>query len=213
MQKKSYIVVINIDQHANDGNPDDSSVIPEQVVASEIPDVEDQVVRILPSTLQQLNCSVPISSDNSTLGIFQLVSCETSYPHHSNSSSRPNPLTTTIVAITPTYKRRTQKSDLVVLCQTIMNVRNFLWIVIEDSHVRTSLVKNVLQQCKVNSIHLNAPTSKESKKAAQRGVEQRNAGLDWARRYCRENCMNKCNGVVYFMDDDNKYDLRLFQQV
>lgn len=56
-------------------------------------------------------------------------------------------------------------------------------------------------------------TSKESKKAEQRGVEQRNAGLQWARNYCKKNCGSNCSGVIYFMDDDNKYDLRLFQQV
>ncbi len=181
------------------------------VVVNEVIDDKAPVVQLLPGTLKLLNCSVPVSLHNSTsVGTFQLISCEDKYM---NLTNRPNPLATTIVGITPTYKRWTQKSDLVALCQTIMNVPNFLWIVIEDSHVKTALVKHVLHHCKVNSIHLNAITSKESKKAMQRGVEQRNTGLDWARRYCIENCRRKCNGVVYFMDDDNKYDLRLFQQV
>ena len=185
--------------------------VPDQDVVEKEDRDDAQVIRILPGTLRELNCSIPLSSGNNTFQVLQLISCDTSTL--SNLTHHPDPLTTTIVAITPTYKRRTQKSDLVSLCQTIMNVPNILWIVVEDSHSRTSLVGNVLQHCKVKSVHLNAVTSKESKKASQRGVEQRNAGLDWARRYCKENCRSRCNSVVYFMDDDNKYDLRLFEQV
>lgn len=186
---------------------DRSKESPDPFVVNEAIDDEAPVVRVLPDTLQKLNCSVPVSSHNNTpLQTFQLISCADG---SINSTSQ----ATTIVGITPTYKRLTQKSDLVTLCQTVMNVPNFLWILIEDSHAKTALVKHVLHHCTVNSIHLNAVTSKESKKAKQRGVEQRNTGLDWARRYCMENCRRKCNGVVYFMDDDNKYDLRLFQQV
>ena len=204
-----FVALIYLDKYVKVGISEDLPQIADQQVVDKNIDEEAQVVRLLPHTLQQLNCSA-VSSVNNTIGVFRLISCQDSTSTFFNSSSQSN---TTIVAVTPTYKRLTQKSDLVTLCQTIMNVPNFLWIVVEDSHVKTALVKNVLQQCKVNSVHLNAVTSAESKRAAQRGVEQRNTGLDWARRYCRENCMNKCNGVLYFMDDDNKYDLRLFQQV
>lgn len=119
----------------------------------------------------------------------------------------------TVLAITPTYKRATQKLDLVSLCHTIMHVPNFLWIVIEDSKEKTNLVMNVLRRCEVNSVHLNAVTSRMTKRAAQRGVEQRNAGLNWIRKHCHDNCRDHCSAVVYFMDDDNKYDLRLFHEV
>jgi hypothetical protein len=94
-----------------------------------------------------------------------------------------------------------------------MHVPSLLWIVIEDSGSKSPLVANVLQHCRVNAVHLNAVTSAQTKKAGQRGVEQRNAGLDWARKYCREHCNNNCSGVIYFMDDDNRYDLRLFDEV
>lgn len=120
---------------------------------------------------------------------------------------------TTVIGITPTHKRLTQKSDLTSLCHTVMHVPNFLWLIIEDSSDRSSLVANVLMRCKVKSVHLNALTSSQSKRAKQRGVEQRNAGLNWIRKYCTGKCNGLCDGVVYFMDDDNKYDLRLFQEV
>ena len=48
----------------------------------------------------------------------------------------------------------------------------------------------------------------ETKKdTTKRGVLQRNAGLTWLR------ANNKTNGVVYFADDDNTYDVRLFEEV
>ena len=113
-----------------------------------------------------------------------------------------------IIGITPTYYRLTQKADLTTLCQTLMNVPRFLWIVIEDSNTTSQRVRGVLTHCKVESVLLNIPTSNESKSVLQKGVDQRNAALDWIRMEC-----DKCQGVVYFMDDDNKYDLRLFERV
>ncbi len=113
-----------------------------------------------------------------------------------------------IFAITPTYVRDTQKVDLTSLCQTIMHVQNLLWIVVEDSDMRTSLVSDVLDRCKVESIQLNIYTPIKN---SSRGVDQRNLGLGWIRSYCSEEA--NCTGSVYFMDDDNKYDLRLFEEV
>ena len=125
----------------------------------------------------------------------------------------------TIFAITPTYARTTQKVDLTSLCQTVMHVPNFIWVVIEDSLEKTPLVTDLLNRCKVESVHLNVrtpikmrprPGQEKNPSAYSRGVEQRNAGLNWIRNRCME---MGCRGVVYFMDDDNKYDLRLFDEV
>ena len=125
----------------------------------------------------------------------------------------------TIFAITPTHARVTQKVDLTSLCQTVMHIPNFVWIIIEDSEERTPLVTKLLQRCKVESIHLNARTplkmrpkqwQEKYRGSYSRGVEQRNTGLEWIRQHCSK---KRCRGVVYFMDDDNKYDLRLFEEV
>ena len=126
----------------------------------------------------------------------------------------------TVYAITPTYVRPTQRVDLISLCHTLMHVPNITWIVIEDSEKKTQHVRDILtKQCKsVTSVHLTAKSSQN--KAEGRGVNQRNAGLSWIRQTCGSNettttttTEKKCNGVVYLMDDDNKYDLRLFQEV
>ena len=39
-----------------------------------------------------------------------------------------------------------------------------------------------------------------------RGVANRNAGIEWIRH-------NATEGVVFFGDDDNTYDLRIFEEV
>ena len=90
-----------------------------------------------------------------------------------------------------------------------MHVPNVVWIIIEDAPEPTQLVTNLLQRCKVKTVQLHvARKSKSTSKP--KGVQQRNAGLTWLREhYNAENC----NGVVYFGDDDNKYDLRLFDEV
>ena len=67
----------------------------------------------------------------------------------------------------------------------------------------------------MQSVHLNIKTITKVWSIA-RGVPQRNMGLNWIRSSCHtllEEQGVSCNGVVYFMDDDNKYDLRLFEEV
>ena len=95
-----------------------------------------------------------------------------------------------------------------------MNVPEITWIVIEDAVAKTKLVTNLLAKCKsVTTVHLTAKTPPAPKgRDPGRGVPQRNAGLSWIRSNCA-NAAAKCRGVVYLMDDDNKYDLRLFEEV
>ena len=114
--------------------------------------------------------------------------------------------------ITPTYARLTQKSDLTSVCLTVMHVRKLVWIVVEDSDTRTYLVAKLLARCKVSSVHLNVVTPDYYKhdKWKPRGVLQRNAGLSWIRDH---HSIDNCSGVVYFGDDDNSYDLRVFEEV
>lgn len=46
----------------------------------------------------------------------------------------------------------------------------------------------------------------KSKKAKPRGVSNRNRALQWLRA-------NATEGVFYFADDDNTYDVNIFEQV
>ena len=120
-----------------------------------------------------------------------------------------------IYAITPTYKRYTQKADLTRLSQTFMHIQNFRWIVVEDSEHRTDLVTTLLKSKGIKYIHLNMKTQAKLKKKEDdphwkkhRGLDQRNLALEWIRGHVTDR-----NGIVYFADDDNTYDLELFQEV
>ena len=71
-------------------------------------------------------------------------------------------------------------------------------------------------RCKVKSTHLNIRTDpklqlkpKDPHSLHHRGVEQRNIVIDWLRQHY----VNETSGVVYFGDDDNTYDLQLFEEV
>lgn len=50
------------------------------------------------------------------------------------------------------------------------------------------------------------PARFQKNKSKPRGVSNRNRGLSWIRA-------NATNGVFYFADDDNTYDLEIFHQV
>ena len=120
----------------------------------------------------------------------------------------------TVYMVTPTYARWTQKADLTRLCQTLMHVRQIHWIVVEDAVYPTPLVTKLLRRCTVPSTHLHTRTPerlrlKEGEPTWRkcRGVEQRNAAIEWLRNAGNE------EGVVYFGDDDNTYDIELFEQV
>ena len=122
----------------------------------------------------------------------------------------------TIFVITPTYTRHMQKVELTRQCQTFTLVKNLHWIVIEDSDTRTALVDKLLDYCPVKSTLLNRKTSKKMKQTStdtkhkNRGAQQRNIGLEWLREQYRP---GEVEGVVYFADDDNTYDIRIFEEV
>ncbi|KAL4239057.1 Galactosylgalactosylxylosylprotein 3-beta-glucuronosyltransferase 1 [Mactra antiquata] len=119
-----------------------------------------------------------------------------------------------IYLITPTHTRPEQKADLTRLSYTLRHVPNIHWIVIEDSPSKTVLVKKFLAGCKLSYTHLNVATPENYKLKESdpnwlkpRGVLQRNAGIDWIQK------QPQTKGVVYFADDDNTYDLQVFEEM
>ena len=123
----------------------------------------------------------------------------------------------TIFAITPTYQRFLQKAELTRVSNTFHLVPNFHWIVVEDSAEKTRLVENFLNQSGLDFTHLNIRTPRLLRRSKSkprwtksRGLEQRNKALDWLRENVNP---NTTRGVVYFADDDNTYDRKLFEEV
>ena len=122
-----------------------------------------------------------------------------------------------VFAVTPTYSRFTQKADLIRLSQTLLHVTNLHWILVEDSSYRTDLVSKLLIESGVSFTHLNIETPSHMKRKSgekynkhHRGVVQRNLALKWIRDNVN---IEKTPGVVYFMDDDNTYHRKIFDEV
>lgn len=127
--------------------------------------------------------------------------------------------------ITPTYARPQQKADLIKFANTILHVHKIHWIIIEDAPYKTDLVTRFVQRTLnfarnkvvLQMTHLNVQTSSNYRNELNdphwlrpRGVEQRNEALKWL----RENSDSvDSNGVVYFADDDNTYDVQLFDEI
>ncbi|XP_049772457.1 galactosylgalactosylxylosylprotein 3-beta-glucuronosyltransferase P-like [Schistocerca cancellata] len=115
----------------------------------------------------------------------------------------------TVYVITPTYRRPEQLAELTRLAQTLMHVPALHWLVIEDAARTTPAVGELLASTGVRYDHLVAPMPEECNilpGVKPRGVPQRNRGLQWIRA-------NASRGVLYFADDDNSYDIRLFEEV
>lgn len=111
--------------------------------------------------------------------------------------------------ITPTYRRPEQIPELTRMSHTLMLVENIHWLVIEDANVATSQVTRLLERTGLKFDHLTAPMPekyKQKKGAKPRGVSNRNRGLQWIRA-------NATHGVFYFADDDNTYDITLFDEI
>ena len=122
-----------------------------------------------------------------------------------------------IFVITPTYSRPVQKAELTRLAQTFLLVPKLHWILVEDRANKSFLVSTFLRSSGLSYTHLNRETPAEHKMKDSdpnwlkpRGVLQRNKGLSWLRS--NTNTISK-SGVVYFADDDNTYDIELFNEV
>lgn len=113
-----------------------------------------------------------------------------------------------IYVITPTYRRPEQVPELTRLAQTLMNVPRVHWVVAEDAQVSNMRVVRYLLHTGLPHTYLLTPMPAEYRNQTwePKGVANRNGGLAWVRTKATD-------GVVYFADDDNTYDLRLFEEM
>ncbi|KAI6218489.1 Galactosylgalactosylxylosylprotein 3-beta-glucuronosyltransferase [Aphelenchoides fujianensis] len=129
------------------------------------------------------------------------VECTTALPKTTTESSEP-----TVFVITPTFARPERFADMTRLTQTLMHVSNLFWIVVEDGNKTSPIVERMLDRSGIKHVYLNTTNTS---KLPRRGWAQRNFALE----YLRKNYANdERGGVVYFADDDNSYDIRLFDE-
>uniref|UniRef100_A0A915HHM9 Galactosylgalactosylxylosylprotein 3-beta-glucuronosyltransferase n=1 Tax=Romanomermis culicivorax TaxID=13658 RepID=A0A915HHM9_ROMCU len=117
-----------------------------------------------------------------------------------------------IYMITPTYKRDVRKAEMTRLAQTLINVPNFHWIVVEDGKATDPVVRRLLERLNLNFTYIFEPKP-TIKNITARGFSQRNKALALLKEKYDENLAEAWNTVVYFGDDDNTYDLRLFNEM
>ncbi|XP_036326183.1 galactosylgalactosylxylosylprotein 3-beta-glucuronosyltransferase P-like isoform X2 [Rhagoletis pomonella] len=145
------------------------------------------------------------------LTIFVATTCIYMVLYQYHLSRQPEPqqyLKPPLYIVTPTYKRAEQLAELTRLGYTLKHVQNLLWLVIEDANRTSPLVLQTLNRIGVPYEYFLAPMPEQykTKKTKPRGVSNRNRGLDYIRA-------NATSGVLYFADDDNTYDISIFEQM
>lgn len=160
--------------------------------------------------------------------------------HHQNSC---HSTSKTIFIITPTYYRPTQLPDMTRMAQTLMHVKNIFWIVIDESASQSVHIEELLKRTQIPFVYKKIkPLTIQKPKQLSSNPEQLNSkpmikgqlnltaktttksrqvknllgkgffGRKFALNWLRENAFDD-NGVVYFADDDNTYDIRLFNEM
>lgn len=131
----------------------------------------------------------------------------------------PNGAPPFIYVVTPTYTRREQTAELTRLAQTLVHVKNIHWVVAEDSDYCHDHVIRLARRYRMSRTHIASPIPVSykslSREKTPRGVSSRRAGLRWVlKRHgsLKNRCPNAA-AVIYFADDDNTYDFRIFEQI
>nr|XP_027205818.1 galactosylgalactosylxylosylprotein 3-beta-glucuronosyltransferase 1-like [Dermatophagoides pteronyssinus] len=200
----------DLNSSSNDGDDDDNDVGESLNNQSKLSSSWIEIVRQLPRPPPP----PPSSSDSKT-------NCICDMNNNSNSQHRPisfipgqpvhDPERIIIFLITPTYTRPTQAADMTRLSQTLQLVPDIFWIVVEDAHNSSRSVEDLLRRSNVPYVHLLGPRPPTHlDKRSGRGVSNRLRAFEWL----RENYSNTTQkGVIYFADDDNAYDVRLFDEI
>lgn len=115
----------------------------------------------------------------------------------------------TIYFVTPTYSRREQIAEMTRLGQTLMHIPNIHWIVADDNEKCNEALNKLLNKISIPYTHIASPMPDlyRTYSNVPRGVSNRRAALNWIKNN------NLRDGVLYFGDDDNSFDLDLFTEI
>lgn len=107
------------------------------------------------------------------------------------------------------------------MANTLMHVKNIHWILVEDIDEIDLDVQALLQRSRIPFTYLAEKTNpaypssfpqhpSNSDSFSEKGWHQRNVALNYIREHVNTLMGRRGNGVLYFGDDDNTYDPRLF---
>lgn len=138
-----------------------------------------------------------------------------------------------IYIITPTWPRPVQIAELTRLGYVLkvnktrkiyeiahatscfQNVNNLIWIVAEDAKEPTKQVLELLDDLKIPHKYLLTPMPQKYRNLPSslwpKGVANRNSAMKWIFDRVKKN--GDFSGSFYFADDDNTYDIRLFEEI
>jgi hypothetical protein len=104
-----------------------------------------------------------------------------------------------IILVTCTYRKPKRLSFFKENIQIFKQVPNILWVIVEDGDTIDEELKNLLEASQIPYVYLNVMTRSH-------GNAQKNMALTYIRDH-------KLEGIVYVADDDNCYDVRLFEEI
>nr|CAD7269111.1 unnamed protein product [Timema shepardi] len=89
-----------------------------------------------------------------------------------------------------------------------MHIVNLHWIIADDVPTCNTMIGKLLNKFGIPFTHIASPMPDVYRKSSvvPRGVANRRAALGWIRK-------NIHSGVLYFGDDDNTFDLELFDEI
>lgn len=105
-----------------------------------------------------------------------------------------------IILVTATYKRPGRRAFLKKCIMVFKEVGNILWILVEDAEETDNEVDEILRHSGLEYVYFNYGRTQD------RGNSQK----DLAFRYIKDHGLK---GIVYSADDDNGYDIRLFDEI
>jgi len=114
-----------------------------------------------------------------------------------------------IYFVTATYPRPEQIPQLTRLAHTLINVPEIHWIVADDRPTCNAYMQKFLEKFKIPYTYIASPMPKAFDLIyfKPKGIANHRSGL----QYIREEDI--VEGVLYFGDEDNVYDLQLFKEI
>uniref|UniRef100_A0AC35UG47 Galactosylgalactosylxylosylprotein 3-beta-glucuronosyltransferase n=1 Tax=Rhabditophanes sp. KR3021 TaxID=114890 RepID=A0AC35UG47_9BILA len=113
-----------------------------------------------------------------------------------------------VFVITPTYKRLTRYPDLIRFANSLKLLPFIHWIVIEDGDKKSLGVSRILKRSGIKCTYFAAKTPKFV--FPKRGWWQRDMAIERLIVNKSKFISKHQRGIVYFGDDDNSYDPKLF---
>ncbi|KAK3878925.1 hypothetical protein Pcinc_016468 [Petrolisthes cinctipes] len=100
-------------------------------------------------------------------------------------------------------------AELTRLGQTLTMVKRIHWLVAEDSPACSPVIASLLHRLGLPFTHLATPMPEvyRRERYVPRGVSNRRAALQWVKEEGHD------HGVLFFLDDDNAIDVRLFEEM